>query len=92
MQRRTWTLKTEEGWEMYINIKQLKEKGFSKTKIAEMLGISRPTVIKYASMDAKEYENEISLKQIHKLITKPTNLKNFLEDYKKSKLEFDKYV
>ncbi len=36
----------------------------------------------------KEYENEISLKQIHKLISKPTNLKNFLEDYKKSKLEF----
>lgn len=63
MQRRTWTLKTEEGWKMYINIKQLKDKGFSKSKIAEMLGISRPTVIKYASMDAKEYENEIISQQ-----------------------------
>lgn len=36
----------------------------------------------------KEYENEISLKQIHKLISKPTNLKKFLEEYKNSKLQF----
>lgn len=35
-----------------------------------------------------EYKNEISLKQIHKIISKPTNLKKFLEEYKKSKLEF----
>jgi hypothetical protein len=36
----------------------------------------------------KEYKNEISLKQIHKILSKPTNLKKFLEDYKNSKLEF----
>ncbi|NLK64036.1 MAG: IS21 family transposase [Tissierellia bacterium] len=52
-------MKIEEGWKMYINIKHLKEKGFSKTKIAEMLGISRPTVIKYIDMDAEEFEKEM---------------------------------
>jgi predicted transcriptional regulator len=29
------------------------EKGFSNLKIVEMLGISRPTVIKYVGMDQK---------------------------------------
>ncbi|HCS11105.1 MAG TPA: hypothetical protein DIV40_06590 [Clostridiales bacterium] len=43
-------MKIEEGWKMYIDIKRLKGKGFSNTKIAEMLGISRPTVIKYMKM------------------------------------------
>jgi len=56
-------LKNEEGWEMYIDIKRLKEKGFSKSKIAEMLGISRPTVIKYIDMDAEEFEKEMLSQQ-----------------------------
>ena len=44
---------------MYIDIHHLKKKGFSNVKIAEMLGISRPTVIKYISMTADEFEREI---------------------------------
>jgi len=51
-------LKTEEGWKMYIDIHRLKQQGFSKTTIAKMLGISRPTVIKYLNMDAEEFEKE----------------------------------
>ncbi len=53
----------EERWKMYIDIKRLKEKGFSKSKIAKMLGISRPTVIKYIDMDAEEYEKEMICQQ-----------------------------
>jgi len=40
----------EEGWKMYIDIKHLKQKGFSNSKIAAMLDISRPTVIKGLSL------------------------------------------
>jgi len=52
-------LKTKEGWGMYIEIQRLKQQGFSKAKIAKMLGISRPTVIKYLKMNAEEYEKEM---------------------------------
>lgn len=52
-------MKTEEGWKMYIDIKRLKSKGFSNSKIARMLGISRPTVIKYANMDVDTLEKEL---------------------------------
>ena len=45
---------------MYIDIKQLKEKGFSNSKIAKKLGISRPTVIKYANMSPDEFNREIA--------------------------------
>lgn len=56
-------MKTEEGWEMYIDIKRLKSKGFSNSQIARMLEISRPTVIKYANMDADEFEKELESKK-----------------------------
>ncbi|AGL00978.1 IS21 family transposase [Desulfoscipio gibsoniae] len=56
-------MKTEEGWGMYIDIHRLKQQGFSKTKIAKMLGISRPTVIKYLKMSAKEFEKEMLSKR-----------------------------
>jgi len=52
-------LKTEEGWTMYIDIRHLKQKGFSNTKIAAMLGISRPTVVKYMKMNAEQFEKEL---------------------------------
>jgi len=34
-------------WEMYMEIQQLLKQGFSKVKVAEKLGISRPTVYRY---------------------------------------------
>ena len=34
-------------WEMYMEIHQLIKKGFSKSKVAEKLGISRSTVHRY---------------------------------------------
>ena len=52
-------MKNEEGWGMYIDIHRLKQQGFSKSKIAKMLGISRPTVIKYLNMSAEEFEQEM---------------------------------
>lgn len=53
-------MKIEEGWNMYIDIKHLKSKGFSNSKIAKMLGISRPTVIKYVNMSVEEFNKEIT--------------------------------
>lgn len=45
---------------MYIDIKDLKAKGFSNSKIAKKLGISRPTVIKYAEMSADDFSKEMA--------------------------------
>lgn len=56
-------MKTEEGWKMYIDIKRLKKKGFSNSKIAKMLGISRPTVSKYLKMNPDEFERKMLLQQ-----------------------------
>ena len=56
-------LKTEEGWKMYIEIQELKKKGFSKSKIASMLKISRPTVIKYINMTPDEFNQEMLLQK-----------------------------
>ena len=53
-------MKKEEGWEMYLDIKHLKVKGFSNSKIASMLGISRPTVIKYVNMDADDFDKGLA--------------------------------
>ena len=44
---------------MYIDIKHLKSKGFSNSKISKMLGISRPTVIKYVNMAPEEFKLEM---------------------------------
>ncbi len=44
---------------MYIEIHELKVKGFSNTKIAKILKISRPTVIKYLKMKDHEFEKEL---------------------------------
>ena len=59
-------MKTEAGWEMYIDIHRLKQQGFSKSKIAKMLGISRPTVIKYLNMSAEEFEKEMQSRRQRK--------------------------
>lgn len=52
-------MKKEEGWVMYIDIQRLKSKGFSKSKIAKKLGISRPTVTKYLRMTQDEFEDDL---------------------------------
>lgn len=49
---------------MYIDIRRLKSKGFSNSGIAKMLGISRPTVIKYVNMDENEFESELESRKL----------------------------
>jgi transposase len=44
---------------MYIEMQELKKKGFSNTKIAEMLQTSRPTVTKYIDMSSDELQQEL---------------------------------
>ncbi|MDR4225658.1 helix-turn-helix domain-containing protein, partial [Heyndrickxia coagulans DSM 1 = ATCC 7050] len=41
-------------WEMYMEIKQLKEQGFKIRRIARKLGISRTTVYKYLEKSPEE--------------------------------------
>ncbi|EYE87202.1 hypothetical protein Q428_14625 [Fervidicella metallireducens AeB] len=53
-------MNTEEGWKMYIDIKHLKSRGFSNSKISKLLGISRPTVIKYVNMEPEEFAQEMN--------------------------------
>ncbi len=43
-----------EKWEMYMEIKQLKEQGFKIRRIARKLGISRTTVYKYLERSPQE--------------------------------------
>lgn len=43
-----------EKWKVYIQITQLKELGFSNSKIAKKLGIARGTVIRYLHMNPEE--------------------------------------
>ena len=52
-------MKTEEGWQMYVEIQHLKGKGFSKSTISKMLNISRPTVIRYINMNPEDYQEEL---------------------------------
>lgn len=44
------------GYRVYSQIKQLQEKGFSKSAVAKRLKINRCTVSRYWSMTADEYE------------------------------------
>ncbi len=48
---------------MYIDIKRLKLKGFSNSKISKMLGVSRPTVTKYVNMEADEFEEDLKARK-----------------------------
>lgn len=52
-------MNNEEGWKMYIDIKYLKDKGFSNTAISEITGLSRPTVTKYLNMTGEEFQIEL---------------------------------
>jgi transposase len=46
------------GYRVYREIKQLQEKGFSMTSVANRLGVNRRTVKRYWEMDADSYENQ----------------------------------
>jgi len=46
------------GYRVYSQIKQLQEKGFSRTSVAKRLNINRRTVNRYWGMSADEYENQ----------------------------------
>lgn len=59
-------METKDGWKMYIDIKHLKGKGFSNSKIADMLNISRPTVIKYVNMEPEEFYQEMEGRKYRK--------------------------
>lgn len=52
-------MKKEEGWRMYIEIKQLKNMGLKKSQIARRLSISRPTLDKYIDMSQEEFDEFI---------------------------------
>ncbi|TYR72604.1 helix-turn-helix domain-containing protein, partial [Rossellomorea vietnamensis] len=41
-------------WEMYMEIQQLLKKGFSKTKVADKLGVSRATVYRHLKRSPSE--------------------------------------
>ncbi|WP_245796503.1 helix-turn-helix domain-containing protein [Domibacillus antri] len=41
-------------WEVYMEINQLLKQGFSKTKVAKKLGISRSTIYRYLKRNPKE--------------------------------------
>ncbi|SDB84652.1 Helix-turn-helix domain of resolvase, partial [Pelagirhabdus alkalitolerans] len=43
-----------DNWQMYMEIDQLLKQGFSKSKVAEKLGISRPTLYRYLKRNPQE--------------------------------------
>src|SRR5690625_767688 len=51
---------TEDKWEMYMEIQQLLKQGFSKVKVAEKLGISRPTVYRYLKRNPETMNESIN--------------------------------
>jgi transposase len=64
----------EEGWKMYIEIKALKDKGFSNTRISEITGKSRPTIAKYVNMTPEEFLKELESQKARS--KKPDKYKN----------------
>lgn len=52
-------MKKEQGWEMYIEIQQLKKLGLTISQIARKLGISRPTVYEYINMTPDEFNKRL---------------------------------
>lgn len=49
-------MRSEERWEMYLSIQQMKKQGFNKSQIARNLDISRNTVNKFWCMSMHEYK------------------------------------
>jgi transposase len=49
-----WRSAKVDKWEMYMEIQQLLKQGFSQTKVAEKLGISRSTVHRYLKKSPSE--------------------------------------
>lgn len=72
-------MKTEEGWRMYNEIQDLKKNGLNKSQISRRLGISRPTVIKYYSMDADGFKEE--MEDMHTRERKPEKFHTEILDW-----------
>lgn len=72
-----------EKWRMYNQIFQLKELGFSKSKIAKKLGIARGTVISYLEKDPEEMSLWLSStkKRTQKLDKYKTKILKWLRDH-----------
>ncbi|MEH7376477.1 helix-turn-helix domain-containing protein [Neobacillus drentensis] len=69
-------------WEMYMEIQQLIKKGFSKSKVAEKLGVSRSTVylnLKRSPSDMAEWVESLQTRR-KKLDTYKDGLRGSLEN------------
>ncbi|MGD6803495.1 helix-turn-helix domain-containing protein [Rossellomorea aquimaris] len=53
-------------WEMYMEIQQLLKKGFSKTKVADKLGVSRATVYRHLKRSPTEMAEWVESLQTRK--------------------------
>lgn len=63
--------KKVDKWEMYMEIHQLLKQGFSKTKVAEKLGISRSTVYRYLKRNPESMADWIRSTKTRRKILDP---------------------
>lgn len=49
-------MRSEERWDMYFSIQQMKKQGFTKSQASRNMNISRNTVIKFWDMSVHEYK------------------------------------
>lgn len=61
-----WREQKVDKWEMYMEIKQLLKQGFSKTKIAKRLGVSRTTIYRYLDRTPNEMNDWVEQLQSRK--------------------------
>jgi len=72
-----------EKWEMYMQMQQLLRKGFSKVKIAEMLGISRSTVYRYINRNPQSMAKWMETSKVRQKKLDPYKelILSWLQDY-----------
>ncbi|MDF2597041.1 MAG: transposase [Clostridia bacterium] len=70
------------GFKMYIQIKQLKDLGFSKARTAKQLDINRETVTRYWDMSVDEFERQLSeLNRINVIAKHEKNIIRWIKQY-----------